>query len=415
MSSPRYARLVAEVFKRGEPRVPEHVPAHPERDDEIALIEQAIDRKVRRARRLRMIAQWSAAAAVVVGTLATWRLAGEPTATPRLTGSTGDPNTPTTSGAPVAIAIASGGGAIVAPGSSTPAVAGRALQAGSRLIVDPGAGATLSLSTGTHLEVEPGSQLTVVEDGRAQIFALNAGSLRADVAKLAPNERFMVRTIDTEIEVRGTSFVVDVVPSDASCGGGTTTRVTVYEGVVAVRADGSEDSVRAGEHWPRGCRKPAAPVASLAPVASKRQAKVDPAPMGNKRFAQVAPAAPVAQVAPAVPASVSDVQSFLVPPPLRTATPARTPSSALAEENDLFAEGMLARRYGNLPLALDKMDRFLERFPSSHLAENAAAERMRLLRTIDPPKAGVAARNYLQRHPNGFARADAEGILAGTR
>jgi outer membrane protein assembly factor BamD (BamD/ComL family) len=87
----------------------------------------------------------------------------------------------------------------------------------------------------------------------------------------------------------------------------------------------------------------------------------------------------------------------------------------LVEENDLFAEGMLARRYGNLPLALDKMDRFLERFPSSNLAENAAAERMRLLRTLDPRKAAGAAAHYIQRYPTGFARTDAEGILAGTR
>jgi hypothetical protein len=76
---------------------------------------------------------------------------------------------------------------------------------------------------------------------------------------------------------------------------------------------------------------------------------------------------------------------------------------------------MLARRYGNLPLAIDKMDRFLERYPASHLAENAAAERMRLLRGLDPAKAAGAARQYLQRYPAGYARADAEAILAGSR
>jgi hypothetical protein len=100
---------------------------------------------------------------------------------------------------PVVVAIASATGATVAAlaGSSTPAVAGRALNAGSRLIVDPSAGAELSLSTGTHLDVEPGSQLAVVEDGRTQTFALSVGSL-PPMAKLNRDERFLVRTLRRE-------------------------------------------------------------------------------------------------------------------------------------------------------------------------------------------------------------------------
>ena len=402
MTSPRYARLVADVFKRAEPPAPYLGPTRPERDDEVELIEQAMDRQWRRARRFRLFARWSAAAAVVFVCAATWRLATEKPVASRAAATTSGTTAEPTAGAPIAIAIASGGGAIVGvPGPSVPAVAGRTLHAGSRLMVDPGAGATLSLSTGTHLEVEPGSQLTVVEDGRAQIFALNTGSLRADVAKLAHGERFIVRTGDAEIEVHGTSFLVDVVPSDPTCGGGATTRVTVYEGVVAVRSHGTEDSLRAGEHWPRGCRKSAA-APGPTPI-PKREPKNEAVRVVSARPAAAAP----------VPA-VND-SSLPVAPPSQGATAPRLPSSGLAEENDLFAEGMLARRYGNLPLALAKMDRFLEKFPSSHLAENAVAERMRLLRTLDPTKAIGAANYYLHRYPNGFARADAEGIVTGTR
>ena len=282
------------------------------------------------------------------------------------------------------------------PARRLPPLAGRALQAGSRLIVDPSAGATLSLSTGTHLEVEPAANFTVVEDGRAQIFALNAGSLRADVAKLGHSERFIVRTVDAEVEVRGTSFLVSVVAADPECGGGTTTRVTVYEGVVAVRSREREESVRAGERWPRGCRNMTAP-ASAAHSVSKRPAKV------------------ASTSSPPAPPTTADVQA-LPPPSLQTPpTPRPSIPSHLAEENNVFADGMLARRSGNLPLALDKMERFLEKYPASHLAENAAAERMRLLRALDPAKATAAARHYLQRYPGGFARAEAEAILAGTR
>jgi outer membrane protein assembly factor BamD (BamD/ComL family) len=76
---------------------------------------------------------------------------------------------------------------------------------------------------------------------------------------------------------------------------------------------------------------------------------------------------------------------------------------------------MLARRSGNVPLASERMERFLERYPASHLAENAAAERMRLLRPLDPNRAAAVARQYLQRYPSGFARAEAEAIIAGRR
>ena len=400
MTAPRYARLIAEVWRRGEPRANE-THARSNRDEEIALIEQAMDRKRRKGRRLRLAASWSLAAAVILASAGLWRARRDKIGSPSATAKSGATSDATEVASPVAIAIASGTGSIVAaPGSTTPAVAGRALRAGSRLIVDPSAGATLSLSTGTHLEVEPGSQLLVVDDNRAQIFALNAGSLRADVAKLGSSERFIVRTVDAEVEVRGTSFHVNVVPSDPKCGDGTTTRVTVYEGVVTVRSHDREESVRAGELWPRGCGK----MAALAPTAhapSKRAMKVE-------MHASASPAAP----AP----SAFDAQLVPTPPPSQARPPLRhAPSSTLAEENNLFAEGILARRSGNLSLALDKMDRFLEKYPANYLAENAAVERMRLLRALDPTKATVAARQYLQRYPTGFARGDAETILAGPR
>ena len=397
MTAPRYARLIAEIWKRAEPRANE-MPARSNRDEEIALIELAIDHKRRRTHRLRQAACWSLAATVLLAGASVWRAHRERSAAPPAAYA-GEPQVATGGGAPIAIAIASGSGSIVAaPGSATPAVAGRALRAGSRLLVDPSAGATLSLSTGTHLEVEHGSQLTVVEDGRAQIFALNAGSLRADVAKLGHGERFIVRTVDAEVEVRGTSFFVSVVAADPECGGGTTTRVTVNEGLVTIRSREREESLRTGDRWPRGCPKSAA-LATPSRAVSRRAAKIEALslPSGAPSPADVQPLA-----APSSPSHAADAAH-------------RPPSSTLAEENNLFADAMLARRSGKLPLALDKMDRFLEKYPASHLAENAAVERMRLLRTIDPTKAVAAARQYLQRYPGGFARADAEAILAGTR
>jgi len=61
--------------------------------------------------------------------------------------------------------------------------------------------------------------------------------------------------------------------------------------------------------------------------------------------------------------------------------------------------------------AVAAFERFLGKYPSSHLAENAAAERMKLLAATDPAKAAGAARQYLAKYPSGFARDDAKAIL----
>lgn len=388
MKSSRYARIFAEAIRRHEPKVSDVVVPRGDRDAEIELIEQAMNRRKRRsALRVGAVATAAAAGLALVAS-ATWRARSIESArhvAPEFI------NAPAASIAPpsVVVAIASASGAIVAsPESSERAVAGRTLTAGSRLIVDSDKGAKLALSTGTRLDVRPGSQLAVVEDSKTQVFSLNAGSLQADVAKLHQDERFLVRTLDAEVEVRGTSFLVNVVASDPDCGEGTSTRVNVSEGVVIVRAHGHEDAVRAGESWPRGCRT----FAAKSPAQSVAEGR-------SHRIERTAPATAEMKAAP--------VPSTPVAPP--------SPSSTLAEENNLFAEGMLARRNGQLALALIKMDRLLETYPSGHLAENAAAERIRLLRVLDPARAPLAARQYLKQYPAGFARADAEATLAGPR
>jgi hypothetical protein len=387
MKSSKYARVLAEVMRRHEPK-PHDIPlSRSDREVEIEIIREAMTRRNRRTNILVGASVGAAAAVVVVAGLA-WVSAGATRARHAAVEMQTEPNAPALS--PVVVAIASGSGAIVAaPGSAEPAVTGRTLSAGSRLIVDANEGAKLALSTGTRLAVHPGSQLGVVEDGRTQIFALSIGSLQAEVAKLRPDERFLVRTTDAEVEVRGTSFLVDVVAPDRQCGEGTTTRVTVSEGVVVVRSQGREEAVHAGESWPRGCRSAVATPSASHHVASKRPNRVESA-------------APT-------PSAVSANTDMAVTP--RVASP----SSTLAEENNLFAEGVFARRNGQLALALTKMDRLLEAYPSGHLAENAAAERLRLLRVLDPARAAVAARQYVRQYPAGFARADAEAILAGSR
>jgi TolA-binding protein len=90
----------------------------------------------------------------------------------------------------------------------------------------------------------------------------------------------------------------------------------------------------------------------------------------------------------------------------------RPDASNLAAQNDQFAEAMSVKRRGDPVAAIAAFDRFLAMHPTSHLAENAAAERMKLLVPIDRAAARAAARQYVQKYPSGFACDDARAILA---
>jgi outer membrane protein assembly factor BamD (BamD/ComL family) len=57
-------------------------------------------------------------------------------------------------------------------------------------------------------------------------------------------------------------------------------------------------------------------------------------------------------------------------------------------------------------------DKLLQRYPQSPLAESASTERLRLLAKQGSPRAKAAARDYLVRYPNGFAKGLAESLVA---
>lgn len=94
-----------------------------------------------------------------------------------------------------------------------------------------------------------------------------------------------------------------------------------------------------------------------------------------------------------------------------TASPERL-ASELARQNDLFERAVSRKQSGDARGAIDALDELLRRYPSTRLAQSARADRMKLLRGIDPRAARQAAEEYLERYPSGFARQDAERILA---
>lgn len=276
--------------------------------------------------------------------------------------------------APAAASFVRGSPALMRKDVRHDVLEGAPLEAGDCLVVDRGSRMTVALPGGSYLVLDEPTQVELLSAAPKTIFALESGAVHADVAKLSGGERFIIRTADAEIEVHGTSFEVSRVASDPACGNGTTTRVKVREGVVAVRSGANESFVRANESWPKDC-------ASAPPAASST-----PTTLG------VAAPRPAAAPAPAVIAA---------------------PTSDLSAQNDQFERAGALKRANDATGAIAAYEEFLARYPSSHLAQSARAERMRLLRDVNKDRARLAARDYLDRYPSGFARSDAELILAG--
>ncbi len=356
MSAPRYASLTAKLLANAPAEGPP--PTHEERAEAVAAMAAAIRARARRRRLVGAGLSFGAIAATLLVFLWLQResSAPEPARIP----------TPVE----VTATLTGRGTYLVDEGAPTEVSEPRALLRGSKVHVRPSGSATLALSTGSTLRLEPETELTVVEKREVERFALSRGALRAEVAKLRADQRFLIETIDAEVEVRGTSFRVEVMPENRCA---TRTHVEVFEGVVSVRQDGELHPVRAGERWPReaDCRPPEKP--------------------RLKR--------PLSRHRPVPP-----------PPPAR-----ETPSSHLGEENDLYAAAVAAARAGDDRRAIELYERLLERDPDGPLAETAASRRMKALEGFDLDRAAEAARRYLARYPEGFAREEARRIIDRTR
>jgi ferric-dicitrate binding protein FerR (iron transport regulator) len=344
-TEPRYAELASDLLARAAPEPP--LPSTDDRMAAIRAVERAMKRKARRRLVLRASALVAAAASVAIY-FAVQRPA-------KLV-----PFGPTPL---AAVAEAVKGSAVTIRGSDERTLSSAIpVTPGDRVVARASSNARIKLSTGTTLLVEEGGDLAIVDQN--QVFSLAVGSMRADVAKLAEGQRFVIRTPDAELEARGTSFRVARVHRE-SCTGELTTKLSVYEGRVVARVRDREWSIGPGEEWMAECEPRVA-----------------------------VPAAP-----PSPPADA---------PPARSAAPNR----GVQPMNDLFAEAMDAKAQGDKPRALAALQRFEMLYPASPLAESATVERMKLLAATNPKAAAAVARRYLVRYPDGFARDVAEGIVA---
>ncbi len=381
--SPELARLAARALRGAIENVPAP-PSDPSPELAIAGLRAAIAARAARKRRQRLFGGLAAAAATLIlvgaGAAGVVHLRGhasDPAATWR-SDNAGD-------------GVAAGGH-IVTEGSDV------------KLSLTRPAGPVGAADGARRTEVVVGarSEVALVEQGRANVFRLERGTFSAKVAKLGPDERFVVRTGDAEVEVRGTAFEVSVVPPDPSCGGGTTTRLRVTEGKVAVRHQGAEVLVPAGESWP---------VCAASSTATAVSGRVVGPAIDQGAPPDVAPPSTPSASNPVAPTPTS-AKVAVADPSAPHAAP--TPASNLSEQNDLFAEGVSAKRRGDSAGAIAAFDKLTSRYPGGPLTESAAVERMKVLEGVDRSAARAAANAYLRRYPRGFGRADAEALLART-
>jgi hypothetical protein len=283
------------------------------------------------------------------------------------------------------------GSAILDQAGTQALVSPLSLPQGGRLVAGGTGGASVRLSTGTELAVEHGTSLEFENAGPVERFFLSQGVLQAKVAKLRDGQRFVVRTPDAEVEVRGTAFRVSIVEPDANCANGARTRVSVSEGLVEVRGAGASTYIHPGETWPAGC----------VAVASGASGAIDSAhPIATALASQ-----------PARPRRGDRALSVLSEQ--EATEPAQRPAkeaSSIAQQNALFAEATAARQLGDSARAVSFFEQLMARYPASPLAESAAVQRMVLLSGMNPGAGRSAARQYLVRYPQGYAKNDAEKL-----
>lgn len=207
-----------------------------------------------------------------------------------------------------------------------------------------------------HLARDTSLQL---RDEGARVL-VRRGEVAAEVTAL--DSPFVLEAGDTMVATRGAR--VRVKPG-AGCDG--RAQVEVAQGSVLVNGSAL---VNAGESWPRCVPEPRAqPLAPSLPA---------PAPTPVPRPAE---------------------------PPHKPA-----PDDRLARQNELYLQAVTLHQAGEVDAAVRKLDVILQD-ARSPLAEAALTHKMKWLTDVDRVRARAAAREYLERFPMGFGRADAETLV----
>jgi hypothetical protein len=281
---------------------------------------------------------------------------------------------------------------------------GRDVVPGSVLQADLGHTAHVDFDSGTRLSLEGNTMLAYDEGSANHRFSLSRGSVHLEVAKLKKGQRFLLNTLDAEVEVRGTAFDVAVLTGSNGCA--QRTRVSVQEGLVEVRTEAELRTLQAGELWVTEC--PAVVHMAASPVAN--------AGAGSARASLRSEAEGSRLARTGSPAGESPVNAHKSSGASEAASPGVSPvvtqpASDLAKQNDIYARASAERNLGHVANALALYQELIARYPASALVESASVQRLRLLRQSDRPQATREAKRYLLQFPKGFARAEADTMV----
>lgn len=276
---------------------------------------------------------------------------------------------------------------------------GREIAPGAMMQADLGRPARIEFDSGTRMALEGNTMVAYDEGSDTHRFSLARGSVHLEVAKLKVGQRFLLNTVDAEVEVRGTVF--DVVVLDAVEGCDQRTRVSVQEGVVEVRSAAELVTLHGGDVWTGQCPQAAkaAESDSTRVAASRLGAKSDSGNRGS--FASATAVEPAQQ-------SRATAEQAASP---KTLTPESLRTSDLAQQNDIYSRASAERNSGHVREALALYDLLIARYPGSALVESAFVQRFRILRQTGRSEAAREANQYLVRYPKGFARAEAEALV----
>lgn len=226
-------------------------------------------------------------------------------------------------------------------------------QSREGVTVDP---SEVAVAGGGKLVKSPSARVDVTDNGT--VATLRMGEVAAQVFE----QELRIDTTDAQIYVRQASVTLE---TGAGCDG--RVKLIVKEGTARVRVLDRDETVRAGEVWPR-----CAAATSDAPTEENTTGTPSP-----KK----------------VPIVVKKELS-------------------LDEQNDLFERALVLQRGGDMQAAVILLERIVTEAPDSSLAEPALAQELRWLAPERSEQALVIARRYLKKFPMGSARADAEKLVA---
>lgn len=267
--------------------------------------------------------------------------------------------------------------AAVAAGVAVVGFHGRAARPAQVALSASAAPSAPAVRTVTVVRSDDGARFARSERENTETVALESGTIEASVRPLRAGERFVVETMDAEVEVRGTVFRVRAEDHRLQS-------VDVSEGKVEVRFGGEVFRIGAGGAWAAPARPPLAassvsaiPTTSVKPSAVSRGGEY-PSPSAALR---------------------------------RPLLDAGAGPSASDESSSIFDDGVRTLGRGDYDAATRLLAAFRERAPNDPRAEDAAfLTVLALQRSGRAAAAKDAARRYLDEYPRGHRAVEAKAI-----